>query len=84
MVTPSWRRGRGRLLALAHVVGTVAPVALGFVLQVAGVGGLVGTALALRLRLRRRHVDCWTVVAAWMTLGAGIALAIVLCALLSG
>ena len=72
-------------LALVHIIGTVAPVApLGFVLQVAGVGGLVGTALALRLRLRRRRVDCWTVVAAWTMLGAVVALAIVLFALVSG
>jgi len=72
-------------LALVHIIGTVAPVApLGFVLQVAGLGGLVGTALALRLRLRRRRVDCWTVVAAWTMLGAGIALAIVLFAFVSG
>ena len=71
-------------LALLHVIGTVAPVApLGFVLQVAGTGGLVGTALALRLRLRRRRVDCWTVVAAWTMLGAGIALGIVLVAFVS-
>jgi len=72
-------------LALVHIIGTVAPVApLGFVLQVAGLGGLVGTALALRLRLRRRRVDCWTVVAAWTMLGAGIALAMVLFAFVSG
>jgi len=72
-------------LALVHIVGTVAPVApLGFVLQVAGVGGLVGTALALRLRLRQRRVDCWMVVAAWTMLGAGIALGITLVALVGG
>lgn len=72
-------------LAFVHVVGTVAPVApLGFILQVAGLGGLLGTALALRLRLRRRRVDCWTVVAAWTMLGAVIALGIILVAFVSG
>jgi hypothetical protein len=46
---------------------------LAVVLQAAGVGALIGTALAARLRARNPEADAFVPTAAWTLLLAGIA-----------
>ena len=52
------------------VLGSVAPSpAVAFVMQVAGVFGMVGSAVALRARRRDPDADVWRITAAWNVLG---------------
>lgn len=56
----------------------VAPVPeLGFVLQVAGLGAAIGSAVALRARRRDPEVDAWRIATAWGTLGMVVGAVIV-------
>lgn len=56
----------------------VAPVPeLGFVLQAAGLGAAIGSAVALRARARDAEVDTWRIATAWATLGMVVGVAIV-------
>ena len=48
-----------------------------FVLQVAGVGALIGAALAARRRTRDREADTWMPPTAWALLFAGCAALVV-------
>lgn len=50
---------------------------LGFVLQVAGLGAAIGSAVALRARGRDAKVDTWRITTAWATLGMIVGAAIV-------
>lgn len=56
----------------------VAPVPeLGFVLQIAGLGAAIGSAVALRARRRDPAADTWRITTAWATLGMIVGAAIV-------
>ncbi len=50
---------------------------LGFVLQVAGVGSAIGSAIALRARMRDGDIDTWRITTAWGTLGLVVGAGIV-------
>lgn len=45
---------------------------LGFLLQTMGVGGAIGSALALRVRHRHPDADTWTITTAWALLGLAV------------
>lgn len=74
------------LLGAAMLVALLDAVpGLDFVLQMAGAGGLVGTALAYLIKRRHPDADAWPIVARWMLLLAAIAVVIQLViAVLSG
>lgn len=58
---------------------SLAPVPeLGLVLQIAGLGAAVGSAVALRARHRDASADTWRVTTAWATLGLAIGVVIAL------
>ncbi len=61
--------------------GSSVPVPeLAFVLQIAGVGAAIGSAIALCARGRDAEADTWRITTAWATLGlvVGVALSVAL------
>jgi hypothetical protein len=64
-------------LVLATITGLLQDVpGLDFVLQLAGLGGLIGTGHALLLRRRRPEIDLSPIVAGWTLLAAVAAILI--------
>lgn len=58
--------------SLTSTISTLAVAAvpeLGFVLQAAGIGAALGSAVALRAQCRWRDVDTWQITTAWASLG---------------
>jgi glycopeptide antibiotics resistance protein len=49
---------------------------LEFVLQLAGLGGLIGMAIAYRLRRRNPEIDVWPTITLWTLLLAALAVVI--------
>ena len=71
-------------LATAGDVSAVGPIPeLGFALQMLGAGGVIGSALALRMRARDPKADTWMITTAWAVLGfvAGAVIAVLEAAL---
>ncbi len=62
------------------VLGVAALPEVGFVLQVASVGTLVGALVALRAKRRFADVDTWAITTAWTGLGVVLGFAIALVA----
>ncbi len=60
-------------LAMAVAPPAIAPISeLGFVLQMLGAGGAIGSAFALRMHRRNPDADTWMITTAWALLGLGV------------